>query len=254
MAGFGFLPILLLAGGGLYLMTRKESGAASPPTSIDMNAADALDKRFLAALVAFSKTQPTFNDDDAAEARKSFVGDDRRALAVALAEFAMGGAETPVTPSAEASKRLAIDCRDRFQLLDGKGALADKVIAAVVAFAAKIQTLTPEQLGAFWGESTNLAAIDKAMIDLLVDAPYFAQMGAPITGKGPFPCNLVDPKTGEARATGVVDVNSDYKLASLAKNLGGGSVVEGYMGRIVIGTIDGSDIAGRYVVTFVPAG
>ena len=64
----------------------------------------------------------------------------------------------------------------------------------------------------------------------------------------------IDPKTGEARATGVVDVNSDYKLASLAKNLGGGSVVEGYMGRIVIGTIDGSDIAGRYVVTFVPAG
>jgi hypothetical protein len=249
-------PLLLIAlfGGGLLLLSRSnDSRNASPGgQSKELLTDDALNARFEKNLAAFAAGAPYFDKEQQAEARSSFMSDDDRDRAIAMAEFAVsgvnaGGEAITISPAAQAAAaRLAVDYRDKFELREGKGALADAVIAASVALAKRAMTNAKA-----WSEPDATKEIDAAMVKLLVSSPAVAMIAEPIAKKiGVYKASFgVKEQTG----AGLVSVGTMYQLMSDSmKSSTDGRQYLAYISK-VNATEAGENLNGRYLITFAPA-
>jgi hypothetical protein len=249
-------PLLLLAllGGGLYLVTRKNDPSNAPPggKSKELLTDDALTARFEKNLAAFAAAAPYFDKERQVEARSSFIGDDDRDRAIAMAEFAVtgenaGGEVISVTPAGkEAARLLSYDYRDKFDLRQGKGALADAVIAASVALAKKA-AVDPKA----WASDDATKQIDGAMVKLIVDAPFVAMVKVPITkSTGVYDA---DYAFKEPLGNGQVSVGTGYRLMSQSMTSGDQNFLA-YVSKVLTTVpVAGKKLDGKYAITFAPA-
>lgn len=247
-------PLLLLAlfGGGLYLVTRSQSqsNAAPPLAGQELLTNEALDARFEKHLAALAAASPAYDKEQAAMTRSSFKGDDDRDRAIAMAEFAASGegafGAAMSDAAKQAAKLLSLDYRDKFELLYGKGKLADAVIAATIALADKA-VKDP----AAWSVAGATKDIDDAMVKLIVDAPFIALVGAPITK--PTGVYDADFSFKEPLGKGQVSVGTEYLLASQTVDDGGKKMLSYVAKVLATAPAAGKKLPGKYAITFAPA-
>lgn len=261
---FSFLPILLLAG-GIYFITRKGADAApagggggvvAPPKELVTSTSVAA--KFEKDMAALKAADPTFKGTEEKMARESFFGGDDRPRALGMMEFVavaiVGNPLSPTTYSEAARKaaaELAIDFRDQFIVMGGRGDLADKLMVATKALIEKFK-ITPTASA----DPAAFSDVDKASVALIVgNTPFAAQSKEPVLSAGSYSSQLVDLKSGTEVGAAQVNLSGDFHLRSLSQKLGS-DVFEAYIGRVAVGSVTGAagstDVAGSYVIAFAP--
>lgn len=272
-------PLLWIAllGGGLYLFTRKGEaaapGAAVPPVDGKSNGelltVEGIKDKFLSNMNVFKAAFEAENKTaflNQGEALKNLEGDDDRARAVAMAEFAKTSAEAREEKKntlSDAAMALALNYRDMFAR-SNRAAKADKLIEETLTFVKNKP------------DPAKARPLDKAFSDLVVDSPMMAVIGAPVSSVDMNPLGVMTlaPKTSadndysasffevEAMKEGqsvpgtkpagvaMVSANADYQLDSYAMAGEGGTKILAYIGKVKEGS---EPKFGKYVLTFAPA-
>jgi hypothetical protein len=271
---------IALIGGGLYLVTRKgETPAAGTETGqtgtqpgtepgkgllIPESIKAKFDENMMLYKAAFEiENKKPFTNE--AQALKSLTGDDDRARAVAMAEFAKTATESKGKNNAlsDAAQKLSLSYRDVFSL-SNRGAKADKLIEEVITF-------VNNKL-----DASKAQPLDKAFVELVVDSPMMAVISEPVSSVTANPQSLVEDATssddrdyngliyeiqplkpGQSKpdttqiGTASISANADYQLDSysIASDSPTAPKTLAYIGMVKAG----EPKFGKYILTFALA-
>lgn len=245
----GILP-LLLAAGGVYLLTRRDgytvqraAGASPEPPASEQGKNKTLAERFDADLESYQAALKTdkasVSPEQAQSIKNAFYGDDDRARAYAMISLGDQASNTEVfsnQSSRKAAAQLAVDFQDRFEELGKRGDKAKRVLAAVVAKNAIPYEQPDKRLDAY-------GAIEKALVDLVVDIAEAGKLDA-FGSLSETDATVTFPEGKQA----VFSLGPKDVLTSAAEKFDG-KTYQGHIGKLV--EKKSFSPAGRYAIVFV---
>ncbi len=246
------LPLLALAGGAFWL-TRRDGevvqrnvvgpGALSTGPAKQSDAAKPLAERFKEDLASYQEALKGDKASVAAEQveaiKQAFEGPDDRERAYALKALGNQASSMEIFSKPESRKAaaaLAVDFQDRFEELGKRGALAKKLLEAVVALNAIPFTEPDKRLDAY-------GPIEKALVDLIVDIPEVGRVD-----EGEALTSATEVVSFDDGKQAVFNVGPKDVLVSLARKIDD-KVYQGHIGKLV--EAKSFSPAGKYAVVFI---
>lgn len=245
------LPLLALAGGA-FLLSRRDGevvhrGTVTPGSSepgAEKPAAEkTLAERFKADLQSYQEAlkgdKASIGAEQVEAIKQAFEGPDDRERAYALKTLGNQASNTEIFSKPESRKAaaaLAVDFQDKFEELGKRGALAKKLLEAVVALNAIPFTEPDKRIDAY-------GPIEKALVDLIVDIPEVGRVDA-----GEALSSAAEVVSFGDGKQAVFNVGPKDVLVSLAKKIDD-KVYQGHIGKLV--EPKSFSPAGRYAVIFI---